>query len=58
MFALGNRDFPWPSSSCRNVTVGPTGNPRGGNVVNPVVNIMMFSNVMVHSSSERNVIKM
>ena len=52
MFALGNRDFPLRSSSCRNVTAGLTGNHRGGNVVSPVVNIMMFSNVTVHSSSE------
>ena len=58
VFALGNRDFPWRSSSCRNVTAGPTGNHRGGNVVSPVVNIMMFSKVTVHASSERKVIRM
>ena len=52
MLALGNLDFPWRSPSCRNVTAGPTGNTRGGNVFSPVVNIMMFSNVTVHSSSE------
>ena len=52
MFAFGNLDFPWRSSLCRNVTAGPTGNHRGRNVVSPVVNIMMFSNMTVYSSSE------